>query len=103
MIKAHNSFVEKSTDLELGVNQFSDMTLEEIKHKYLKYQSPSLTPCKAKHIKIEGDPSINWVAKGKVSRMKNQGSCGSCWAFSAIGALESLHAIKEGSMIEYSE
>ena len=39
--------------------------------------------------------SINWTTLGKMSPVKNQGSCGSCWAFAAVTAQEAMQAIKD--------
>ena len=39
---------------------------------------------------------INWITLGKVHPVKNQGMCGSCWAFAAVLVEESMNAIKNG-------
>jgi len=47
--------------------------------------------------------SIDWVAQGKVSKVKDQGSCGSCWTFSTTGSIESAMKIKSGTDVLLSE
>ena len=47
--------------------------------------------------------AIDWRSKNVVAPVKNQGSCGSCWAFSAVASTESALAIKTGKLIEMSE
>lgn len=46
---------------------------------------------------------IDWRSSGKVQKIKDQGQCGSCWAFSAASAMESSHAIKSGTLLSFSE
>jgi len=52
---------------------------------------------------VNAPASVDWTTKGVVTPVKNQGQCGSCWAFSATGALECDYAIKTGTLNSLSE
>jgi C1A family cysteine protease len=47
--------------------------------------------------------SVDWTTQGAVTGVKDQGNCGSCWSFSATGALEGAYQIKYGQLVSFSE
>jgi cathepsin L len=81
----------------LGITQFADLSKEEFTSKYLTLV-PQIT--KEDHVfksnGVTGDSSFNWVDKGNVPAVKNQGQCGSCWAFSAAGTISIAYNIQRG-------
>jgi len=49
------------------------------------------------------EDAVDWVQRGALNPIKNQGQCGSCWAFSTVGALESAYQIATGQLVNVAE
>lgn len=92
----------------LAMNVFGDWTDEEFKQilgfrSSIQHTKPANWGEKHNQRNVK---SIDWTAKGVVSDVKNQGKCGSCWAFSAVGAIEGAFAIRcneVGTLTLFSE
>lgn len=84
------AFENVKNTFELGLNQFADWTHEEYR-RILSYKPKArreLTSSESGDQYTAIPTSIDWREKGAVNAIKDQGSCGSCWAFSAVASME---------------
>lgn len=87
-------------------NAFSDLSDDEFTQwvgSGLRRKPSRSTPGAALAMGLTTTPaSVDWVAAGKVTSVKDQGHCGACWTFGTVGAIEGAYAIASGNLIELS-
>ncbi|PON85243.1 Cyseine protease [Trema orientale] len=103
---------KKDKPYKLKLNKFADMTNHEFRSTYADskikhhrmFRGSQHGTVKFMYEKVDSVPaSVDWRKKGAVNAVKDQGNCGSCWAFSTVAAVEGINKIKTNMLVSLSE
>ena len=104
-IDEHNALAD-TFGFTVGLNSFADLDPAEFAKIYNGYRQPAQRDNSTKvrvPLNTQLPTTVDWRTKGVVTPIKNQGQCGSCWAFSATGSLEGQHALITKKLVSLSE
>jgi len=106
LVEQHNA---GESSFRLGINRFTDESDEELKQYHGLNATLTLmghdTQTTSPHLPPSENipPTVDWVSRGYVTPAKDQGKCGSCWAFGSVVALEGTYKKTTGILKNFAE
>lgn len=102
LAKIHMNNARNDVTYNLGLNKFADYTPAEYK-RLLGFKKQQRGIENIQILNPSNEDSVDWRQKGAVTKVKDQGQCGSCWSFSATGSMEGHYQIQFGTLYSLSE
>jgi cathepsin L len=104
-INSHNMNSE-THGFTLGINHLADLSHAEYKAFLLGSGAPSSGSNSSAYLapqNYDAPTEVDWRSQGYVTPVKDQGQCGSCWAFSTVASLEGQYFKKNGNLVSLAE
>jgi len=100
-VRAH---AEKNSSYRKALNKYADLTAQEFKTQYLGLKKKNTKKVVSSvKLNVNAPSEKDWSSTDAVTAVKDQGQCGSCWAFSTTGAMEGLYYLTNSSQRSFSE
>ncbi|XP_050296022.1 procathepsin L-like [Anthonomus grandis grandis] len=102
-------FLNGEISFQVGINQFTHLTKAEFLTQFLTLKPPQRTfqkrdlSSRSNRTTRQVPAYVDWRNTGAVTSVKDQKDCASCWAFSAVGSLESQYFLRTGNLVSMSE
>merc|ERR1712013_414546 len=106
-IEKHNRLYREGKESYSQVtNHLSDLTHQEFLNSlgnFKSFENNTEVEAMSFDATVAIPAKVDWRDEGAVLPIKNQGHCGSCWAFAAVATLEGAHKISTGELTDLSE